>query len=422
MKVAVVGSGAREHALVWAFSKSHRINGLACFPGNAGISNLADCIDCDLNDIHKTVEKILQFKPELVFIGPEAPLDMGLADELRANGIATVGPGKAQARLESSKVFGKQFMSEFHIPTAYSQTLTKFDELKKALQNFPPPWVLKKSGLAAGKGVLETSNLEEALQFGKKVLENDQLVIEEYLRGFEASVFVVMDGKNYLVLPPCADHKKAEEGDSGLNTGGMGSICPIPLLRDKEWQDVLNLVVEPVFQGLKAKNLVYQGVLFIGLMITDRGPKVLEFNVRLGDPETQALLPRLRNDFVDFSEAIVTGQIDRVRLDIDPSIAISVVVASEGYPNNYRKNLVVQHLPINRNGKFVLFHAATRFGENGEILTTGGRCFSVVGLGETFEDAQNRANQGASEVHFEGAWFRKDIGKRLFNLAVGLPV
>lgn len=422
MKVAVVGSGAREHALIWAYSKSHRIDGLGCFPGNAGISNLADCFDCDLDNLGDLVNKIQEYGPDLVFIGPEAPLDQGLADELRRLRIPTVGPGKDQARLESSKVFGKEFMKECGIPTARSSHVRTLDELKSALSSFDPPWVLKKSGLAAGKGVLETQDHREALNYGMTVLQDDELVVEEYLRGYEASVFVALDGKNHLVLPPCADHKKAEEGDSGLNTGGMGAICPVPLLRDKEWQEILSSVVEPVVYGLKTKGLMYQGILFIGLMVTNKGPRVLEFNVRLGDPETQALLPRIRNDFVDFTEAIITGQLDKFTLDIDPMTSISVVVASEGYPKSYRKNIPVQHLPLNRNGKFVLFHAATKFGPQGEILTTGGRCFSVVGLGDTFEDAQRRANQGASEVHFEGAWFRKDIGRRLFDMALQLPV
>ncbi len=422
MRVAVVGTGAREHALVWAFSKSHRINGLACFPGNAGIANLADCFDCNLDDIGDLVAKIKAYDPDLVFIGPETPLDQGLADDLRSLGIPTIGPGKDQARLESSKVFGKEFMRDFGIPTARSFHVKTSQELTTALAAFNPPWVLKKSGLAAGKGVLETGDYREALAYGQAVLQNDELVVEEFLRGYEASVFVALDGKNHLVFPPCADHKKAEEGDGGLNTGGMGAICPVPLLRDKEWQEVLDSVVDPVVHGLKSKGLMYQGIIFIGLMITDKGPRVLEFNVRLGDPETQALLPRIRNDFVDLSEAIVTGQLDKVVLDIDPMTAISVVIASEGYPGSYKKNIPVQHLPLNRNGKFVLFHAATRTGDNGQILTTGGRCFSAVGLGETFEDAQRRANRGASEVQFEGAWFRKDIGRRLFNLALQLPV
>lgn len=422
MRVAVVGSGAREHALVWAYSKSHRINALACFPGNAGISQLAECIACDLADIPDVVQKIQSFGPDLVFIGPEAPLDLGLADELRDRGIRTIGPGRQQAKLESSKVFGKRFMQEWRIPTARSLLIQDPAKLPEALAAFEAPWVLKKSGLAAGKGVLETADYRTALDYGQKVLADDELVIEEFLRGYEASVFVVMDGEHYLVLPPCADHKKAEEGDGGLNTGGMGAISPVPLLRDKEWQEVLDLVVHPVMEGLKAEGLMYPGILFIGLMMTDRGPRVLEFNVRLGDPETQALLPRLRNDFVDFTEAIVTRSIDKVVPDIDPRIAISVVIASQGYPGDYRKNLVVHNLPMNRNGKFVLFHAATRFGPAGEILTTGGRCFCVVGLGESFEEAQRRANEGASQVQFEGAWFRKDIGRRLFNLAVELPV
>lgn len=422
MRVVVVGSGAREHALVWAFSRSRRINGLWCLPGNAGIEQLAECVPGDPTDVERTAATLIALRPDLVFVGPEQPLALGLADAIRQAGIAVVGPNKDQAILESSKAFTKEFLRRHGVPTARSVTIQQLAEFEKALDLFSAPWVLKKSGLAAGKGVLETSDRSEALGFARHVLEDDVLVVEDYLRGFEISVFVLLDGKNHLVLPPCADHKKAGEGDWGLNTGGMGAICPVPLLRESEWRAVETQVIAPVLEGMRRENLIYPGVLFIGLMITPEGPRVLEFNVRLGDPETQALLPRIRNDFVDLAEAIVKGELDRFTLDIDPSIAISVVVASEGYPGAYRKNVPVQHLPANRQGKFLLFHAGTRIDEQGRLVTTGGRCFSAVGLGETFEDAQRRANQGASEVVFDGAWFRRDIGRRLFNLAVGLPV
>ncbi len=417
MKVAVIGSGAREHALVWAFSQSRRIHGLICIPGNAGIEEIADIAAADPMDSASVIKALKSFQPDLIFIGAEGPLENGLADSLRSEGWKVVGPGKEQAKLESSKEFSKQFMVRHGIPTASAKILKNRQDLETYLKSFPSPWVLKKSGLAAGKGVLETQNYEEALSFGLEVLNNDVLVAEEFLSGFEVSVFALMDGKNYLILPACSDHKKAFEEDRGLNTGGMGAICPVPQLSHAQWEEILKKIVEPTMAGLIQDNTMYTGVLFFGLMVCSGGPKVLEYNVRLGDPETQALIPRIQNDFVDLMEAMVNGNLNAIQLEVDPRMSLSVVIASPGYPGPYTKNIPIRNLPSNRVGKFLLFHAGTHNDDEGKMVTTLGRCFSAVGIGEFFDDAQRRANNGAKEVDFEGAWFRRDIGKKMIELS-----
>lgn len=416
MKVLILGSGARENALAWKFSHSHRISGLFVAPGNAGCAEMAVNLPLDPCNSGQVIAACRDKGIDLVFVGSEAPLDAGVVDALKAEGIAAVGPEKRCARLESSKVFSKEFMVRNGIPTAAAREFSGYADFETYVKTLEgSPFVVKKSGLAAGKGVLETQSVEEALSFGQSVLKDDKLLVEEFLTGFEISVFVLSDGRDYAVLPPTADFKKAKESDQGPNTGGMGAICPVPTVTQELWKRILDEVVEPTMRGLNKDGLNYTGVIFIGVMVTSSGPRVLEYNVRFGDPETQVLLPLIQSDFGNLAEAMVKGRLASFPLEISKQAALGVVVAAQGYPGPYAKNVPVSHLPEENQGRFILFHANTVFGEDGRIETEGGRCFTCVGVSDDHFEAQKRAYRGADTVRFPGAWFRKDIGEKFFR-------
>lgn len=418
MKVLILGNGAREHALAWKFSTSRRLCGLAIAPGNAGTAlhgtNLPDVNPLDGAAV---VRACRTHDIDLVFVGPETPLEAGVVDALQAAQIAVVGPDKHRAQLESSKVFSKEFMVRNHLPTATAQEFHDAKSFEAFVATMKGKVVVKKSGLAAGKGVLETDDPAEALAFGLDILKTDKLLVEEFLTGFEISVFVLSDGKDYVVLPPTADFKKAKEGDLGPNTGGMGAICPVPLVDSALWKRVLAETVEPSMAALNKDGLNFKGVLFIGLMITEKGPMILEYNTRFGDPETQSLLTLIESDFGDLVQAMADGTLKDYRLELSKKVALGVVVAAPGYPGDYPKGLVVDDLPSPSNGSFHLFHAATTFGPGAPAptLTGGGRCFTAVGVADTFEEAQRRAYAGAGQVKFAGAWYRKDIGTKFLH-------
>ena len=323
----------------------------------------------------------------MVFIGPEAPLAGGVADSLRSEGITVFGPGAKAARLESSKIFSKEFMLRNKIPTAAAETVDSADKLINVLESIEGTIVLKKkNGLAAGKGVLESSDKKELREFGEKILENDSLLVEEFLEGYEISIFCLIDGSHYTLLPVCADFKKAGEGDTGLNTGGMGAICPVPSISSKLLETVRQEIIDPTIEGMKAEELMYPGVLYFGLMITEKGPKLLEYNVRFGDPETQVLLPLIESDFGNLTEAVCLGRLSDFPLQISTDYALGVVVASRGYPGSYAKEIPVKPIPIFPEKDALVFHALTKK-DNEKILTGGGRCFTVVGLGPTLLNA-----------------------------------
>lgn len=416
MRILVIGSGAREHAITWKFSKSNRTSALYVAPGNAGTDEIA----INLPDLSPTdTESIVRFckdnRLNLVFIGPEDPLVAGVADALRAEGIAAIGPGSDAARLEGSKDFAKQFMQENNIPTARARTFTDFAECGRYLDSVNYRVVLKKSGLAAGKGVLESTDPVEMKQFAKDVLREDTLIVEEFLSGYEVSIFAVSDGTNYRLLPACADYKKAGEGAVGPNTGGLGSVCPVPWLEPASFRQIQSEVIEPTFNGLRQRSLMYQGILYFGLMITDDGPRLLEYNVRLGDPEAQVLLPLIKSDISNLCDAIVEGTLADFPLSVSQSSALGVVVASAGYPGSYQKDVPVESLPpITEKGRFV-FHANTHRGGTGSILTGGGRSFTAVGIGNELLHARTEAYATARQIQFKGAWFRPDIGARIFG-------
>lgn len=419
MKVLVLGSGAREHAIVWKFSQTLGKESLFVAPGNAGTQELATNLDIDADkDNAAVVEACRQYGIDFVFVGPEIPLANGVVDELTKVGIAAFGPHKEAAQLESSKIFSKQFMNRHGIPTAAAFEFDNEADFRRYIESSQGKLVVKKSGLAAGKGVLESDDKSALLEFGLGILKSDKLLVEEFLTGYEVSVFVLMDGKHYVTLPPCADFKKAGEGDSGLNTGGMGAICPVPCVTPELRKEIERSVVKPVLGGLMKDGLTYKGLIYIGLMITESEPKVLEFNVRFGDPETQPLLMGMPCHFEFLANAIKDQKLDELEsegaFDFTGRAAVGVVVAADGYPGAYKKNCEVSALPSNRDDLMV-FHAATVRDENGVLRTAGGRCFTVTGLGETLQEAAEKAYAGVRQLQFEGCWSRSDIGKKFFQ-------
>lgn len=417
MRVLILGNGAREHALTWKFSKSKRISALFVAPGNAGTGEIAT----NLPDVRPAVaEEVIQacrtHRVDLVFVGPEDPLAAGIVDALQKEKIPAIGPSAHSAQLEASKAFAKSFMVRNGVPTAEHWTFTSYQEAETFLTSTSKRVVLKKSGLAAGKGVVESGDLKELLQFARLTLQEDRLVVEEFLEGSEASIFVVCDGSSYRILPSCMDYKKALDGNKGPNTGGMGSICPVPSITNSLLSRIQTEVVKPTMEGLEKEGLLYKGVLYLGLMITREGPKVLEYNVRFGDPETQVLLPLLANDMGNLAEAITTGSLTQLPLSLPEKTAVGVVIAAPGYPGTYPKGLPVEISIPMENGSVLIFHAATHRDSKGSVLTGGGRCFTVVGIGKDIFEASAKAYEAVPQVRFQGAWYRKDIGKLIPHL------
>lgn len=413
MRVLVLGSGAREHTITWKFSQSNRISGLYAAPGNAGTAELCDNIEnLDPTDVSGIIDAVKKNKIDLVFVGPEMPLAKGVVDALSSAGIATLGPHKEAAQLESSKSFSKAFMARHGIPTATAEEFDDYSAFERHVEKQKGNLVVKKSGLAAGKGVLESSDVKETIAFGREILENDTVLVEEFLNGWEVSIFALSDGRDYMLLPACADFKKAGDHDSGANTGGMGAICPVPPLTHDLQKIIEETIIKPTFEGMKKEGLMYTGVLYFGLMITPTGPKALEYNVRFGDPETQVLLPLIRSDFVNLCEAMLEGSIAQFPLQVLPDYALGVVVAAPGYPSSYKKKILVTDLPETVNRKLYVFHASTKKNDDGHTVTDGGRCFTVVGLGPTILSANKRAYESLPSVQFDGAWYRSDIGQK----------
>ena len=415
MRVLILGSGAREHAITWKYSKSNRISGLFIAPGNAGTAELGENLpDVNILNPQSVLKACQSNKIDLVFVGPEQPLERGVVDLLIEKSVPVIGPPKKSAQLETSKRFSKNFMLKYNIPTAQAEEFSSYSKYESYIKNISGMVVIKKNGLASGKGVLESDDKKELLDFGKKVLKDDSLLVEEYLTGFEISIFALSDGKNYILLPHCSDFKKAGENDEGPNTGGMGSICPVPLINSGLMTRIEEEIIGPTFRGLNEENLNYKGVVYFGLMITDKGPKLLEYNVRFGDPEAQVLLPLIESDFGNLSDAIINQRLFDFPLRISDNSALGVVVAAEGYPGNYKKGVPVKPIPVFPEKTAYVFHASTTFDKENRVLTGGGRCFTVVGLGQNLLNANVRAYEAVARVQFEGGWYRGDIGKKFF--------
>ena len=415
MKVLVLGSGAREHALAFKFAQSNRISGLYIAPGNAGTEEHGvNLPHLNPNDTEAVLKVCRDRSINLVFVGPEEPLANGIVDALSESSINVIGPGKEAARLETSKVFAKSFMRSYGIPTAGAKEFESAAAFEKHVSRRKDRFVVKKSGLAAGKGVLESKDKDEMLEFGRRILKTDKLLVEDYLEGWEVSLFALCDGVGYQLLPFCADFKKAGDNDCGANTGGMGAICPVPLVSDDQERMIIQKIVEPTFAGLKKEGLLYKGVVYFGIMITKTGPKLLEYNVRFGDPETQVLIPLIKSDLVGICEAMLNGTVEKFPLQVSTDSALGVVVASAGYPDEYEKGIPVKSLPKQDAENQLVFHASTKRDDEGRVVTGGGRCFTVVGIGPNTLSANRSAYKAVPGVVFEGAWWRNDIGKKFF--------
>jgi phosphoribosylamine--glycine ligase len=424
MNVLVLGSGGREHALSWKLAQSKRTNNLFIAPGNAGTAELGTNLDLNLSDFQAIKKTILDRKVDVLVIGPEAPLVDGLVDFLEKEQLPNlhiIGPAKEAAQLEGSKDYAKSFMQEFNIPTARYKSFAKatLQEGFSFLEELKPPYVLKADGLAGGKGVVILNNLQEAKETLKAMIEEDKfgnaghtVVIEEFLKGIEMSVFVLTDGENYLQLPSAKDYKRIGEGDTGLNTGGMGAVSPVPFVDKRLAQKIENKIIKPTIKGLKKRQLNYKGFLFIGLMIVEEEPYVIEYNVRMGDPETEVVMPRIKSDLLMHLKACYNRKLANEKMVESEEAATTVMLVSEGYPEKYEKGKEI--IGFENLGDCLAFHAGTKKQE-GKIITDGGRVIALTAMGENFKDALAKSYRNADRLLFEGKYFRKDIGFDLYR-------
>ena len=415
MKVLVIGSGGREHAISYALSKSNKVTELHALPGNPGISKIGKCIPGSVEDLDLILQTSKQEKYDLVVIGPEVPLCMGLADLLTDNGFKVFGPKQQAAQLEGSKAFSKRFMTKYNIPTAKFEEVDSYEEAIDALKQFSYPVVVKADGLAAGKGVVICESYEEADNALKELMVEKSLasagskvVLEEFLEGFECSLLCFTDGETIVPMVSSKDHKQIYDGNKGPNTGGMGTISPNPFLPSGMDEVFENDILKPFIAGLKKDNMDYRGVIFIGLMINNNKAKVLEFNVRFGDPETQVIMLRLDSDLFDIMYAVSTKTLDMVEVKWKDEHAACLVLASAGYPSSYEKGKVISGLD-NVSDDVVIFHAGTKSVDS-NIVTSGGRVLNVCALGSSLDDVRNKVYEASNQIDFEGKYCRKDIG------------
>jgi phosphoribosylamine--glycine ligase len=419
MRVLVLGSGGREHAMSWKISQSNLLEKLFIAPGNAGTAELGENINLNPEDFPSLKSFCLEQKIQLVVVGPEAPLVAGVVDYFKNDSelknIAIIGPDKVASQLEGSKKFAKEFMAQHQIPTAAYRSFSSGDEAeaKAFLSTLKAPYVLKADGLAAGKGVLIIDNLAEAQEEidamlgGKFGDASKTLVIEEFLAGLEFSVFVLTDGKSYKVLPVAKDYKRIGEGDTGPNTGGMGAVSPVSFVDDTMMEKVIGRIVEPTVKGLNEADFTYVGFVFIGLIEVQGEPMVIEYNVRMGDPETEVVMPRIKSDFLQHLKATAEGRLAEENLEISEEFATTVMAVSEGYPGNYRKGKEISGL--DKLKEVLAFHAGTKLLED-KIVTNGGRVIAISALGSSKEEALSRSYAGIKAICYEGIEYRKDIG------------
>jgi phosphoribosylamine---glycine ligase len=419
MKVLVLGNGGREHGLVWKLRESARVEKLYCAPGNGGIAEEAECLPVDLKSLESIVALGEQIRPDLTVVGPELPLTLGVVDEFTRRGWASFGPTKAAAQLESSKSFAKEFLQRHHIPTAAYAICDSVEEVRAALTHFHAPVVVKADGLAAGKGVVVAASKEEAASAAAEMLSGKMLgaagarvVLEEYLTGDELSFLVLSDGERVAPLVAAQDHKRVGDGDTGPNTGGMGAYSTAEIVDDKMRDWLVNHIARPVVAGMKAEGVEYKGVLYCGLMMTARGPMVLEFNCRFGDPETQPILMRLESDLVEALEASIEGRVSEGDFKWSKDASVCVVIASGGYPGTFEVGKKITGLDEAAAVEGVkVFHAGTTK-RDGEFYTAGGRVLGVSARDGDLETAVDRAYQACGRIRFEGAHYRKDIAGR----------
>lgn len=422
MKILVVGSGGREHALVWKLSQSPLVKKVYCAPGNAGTAIDAENLNIAADDVHRLVKFVRENDIDLTVVGPEAPLVAGLCDELRRHGKAVFGPSAAAARLEGSKVFTKKLLKRANIPTASFSVFNRMPEAMQYLDECEEqPLVVKADGLAAGKGVFVCANVAEARAAVRSVLQDrafgdagSQVVIEECLVGQEASILAIVDGDTIVPLDVAQDHKRAYDNDKGPNTGGMGAYCPAPVVTPAIMDEIVRRILIPTIHTLRVEDTPFSGVLYAGIMLTAHGPKVLEYNVRFGDPEAQPVLMRLKTDLAHLLMLAATGRLSELEsLEWDPRPAVCVVMASEGYPGDYTKGHVISGIDeANAVPGARVFHAGTTFNKSGEVVNAGGRVLGVTAMGDTIVEAKQAAYAAVSKISWQGGWCRSDISDK----------
>lgn len=417
-KVLIVGSGGREHALAWKLAQSSKVSKIYCAPGNGGISQFAECVPLKVDDIARIVDFAREKSINLVVVGPELPLTLGLVDALEEAGIKAFGPSRKAAEIEGSKAFAKDLLQHYGIPTARYGVFTDIETARNFSREMKGPWVIKADGLAAGKGVIICSTLEEADSAIQEILTGTavgqagkKIVIEEFLEGEELSILAFCDGKNIIPMVPAQDHKRIFDGDEGPNTGGMGAYSPVLAATSALMAEIDKKILQPVMKAMEQEGRPYRGVLYPGLMLTKEGPKVLEFNCRFGDPETQVILPRLESDLLEIMLAAVEGKLDEVDIVWKPEACITVVMASGGYPGSYKTGYPINGLDHVIGKNAIVFHSGTSI-KNEQIMTAGGRVLSVTALGKDIEEARERAYQAIQQITFEGAQYRGDIAYR----------
>ncbi len=423
MNVLVIGQGGREHALVWKIAQSQLVNQIYCWPGNPGMDEFSIRLPIpfinDMASYREAAEFAKSVGIDLTVVGPEDPLANGIVDLFESHGLNVFGPNQSAAIIEASKDFAKQLMKKYNIPTAAYQTFTDAEAAIDYVKILDRPVFVKADGLAAGKGAIPGPNISSAIQAIESILvEQDfgdagqKVVIEEWMEGEEASFIVLSDGNDIVALPTSQDHKRALDNDQGLNTGGMGSYSPAPVITEVLHHQVIDTIVRPTIEGMQAEGRTYKGVLYVGLMITDQGPKVVEYNCRLGDPEAQVLLPRIESDMVPILQSCIDGTLGKTEVKLSPEPSVCVVMASGGYPKNYEKGKKITGLESFKDmGHTTIFHAGTS-NQNGELITDGGRVLGVTSIGDNIQLAIDRAYQGVGKIHFSQAHYRTDIARR----------
>jgi phosphoribosylamine--glycine ligase len=420
MKVLVVGGGGREHAIVWKLSQSPKIKKLYCSPGNPGIAELAECVSIAVSEIEKLADFAKNEQIDLTFVGPEEPLSLGIVNYFKEQGLAVYGPSKEAALIEGSKAFAKELMIKYQIPTAKYAAFTNYEEALDYVRSEGAPIVIKADGLAAGKGVVVAKSLEEAEDALKGMMKDVtfgaagvRVVIEEFLEGEEMTLLSFVNGFTVKPMVPSQDHKPVYDGDKGPNTGGMGTYAPLSHIDSSMTERIIETIVQPTAEAMVAEGVPYEGILYTGLMLTKEGPKVIEYNARFGDPETQVVLPLLETDLVDIVTASLTGELENIEVKWKDKAAVCVIMSSSGYPGPYEKGEVIYGLDQVLNPS-IIFHAGTA-AKDGEIITSGGRVLGVTAVGETLKEARELAYQSVEKVSFNGAHYRTDIGSKAFH-------
>ena len=423
MRVLIVGGGGREHAIAWKASESPRVEKLYCAPGNAGIAEVAECVPIGAMEFEKLADFAEEQKIDLTIVGMDDPLVGGIVDVFEARGLRVFGPRKNAAILEGSKAFSKDLMKKYHIPTAAYETFEDPEKALEYLETAKMPIVLKASGLALGKGVLICQTLEEAKAGVREIMMDrkfgdagNQMVVEEFMTGREVSVLSFVDGKTIRIMSSAQDHKRAKDGDQGLNTGGMGNFSPSPFYTEEVDAFCREHIYQKTVDAMASEGRPFTGVIFFGLMLTPDGPKVLEYNARFGDPEAQVVLPRMENDLVDVIEACVAGTLDQVELKFRDEACVCVVLASDGYPVSYEKGVPMEGFEAFKGKEdYFCFHAGTKFDENGTIVTNGGRVLGITALGKDLKEAREKAYEATEWIRFRTKYMRTDIGKAILE-------